>query len=175
MIFDLQPTLQNTLVKLIPLKPEHFMELFSVASDPLIWEQHPNSDRYKKEVFEKFFDSAIESKGAFLIIDKTTNGVIGSSRFYEFDAKENSIKIGYTFMARKFWGREYNRAVKNLMINYAFQFIDNVKFQIGATNFRSQKAVEKLGAQKIEEIDMDVNGESIKWSFVYYLSKSNWQ
>ena len=65
---ELQPLhLKNELVELIPLQPEHFDELFAVASDPLIWEQHPNPDRYKKEVFENFFKGAIESKGAFLI------------------------------------------------------------------------------------------------------------
>ncbi|MBC7861832.1 MAG: N-acetyltransferase, partial [Bacteroidia bacterium] len=63
--FDLRPTLQTELIKIQPLSVEDFEKLYKVASDPLIWEQHPNKDRYKRDVFETFFKGAIESKGAF--------------------------------------------------------------------------------------------------------------
>lgn len=85
MNFELQPILENEYVKIIPLKNNDFEILYNIASDPLIWEQHPNKDRYKKEVFENFFKGAIESKGAFLILDNKTNMPIGSSRYYDLD------------------------------------------------------------------------------------------
>ena len=69
-IIDLQPTLKGELIDLRPLRPGDFEDLFSAASDPLIWEQHPEFDRYKREVFQTFFDGGLESKGAFAIIDK---------------------------------------------------------------------------------------------------------
>src|SRR5881296_153301 len=55
MPFDLQPNLKGELIRLRPLKPEDWDDLFAVASDALIWEQHPESDRYKEDVFGVFF------------------------------------------------------------------------------------------------------------------------
>lgn len=101
---NLQPTLSDNLVVLKPLVNEHFDALYSVASDKLLWEQHPNYDRYKKDVFQDFFQKALESKGAFTIIDSKNKKVIGSSRFYDLNKKDNSIVIGYTFIDRNYWG-----------------------------------------------------------------------
>src|ERR1700741_3225245 len=146
MAFELQPQLENEFVKIKPLNPVDFETLYQVASDPLIWEQHPNKDRYKREVFENFFSGAIESKGAFLVFDAKTNQPIGSSRFYELDEETGSVAIGYTFLAKDHWGSVYNPALKSLMLNHAFKFVDQVIFHIGANNIRSQKAIERLGA-----------------------------
>lgn len=172
MKFDLQPTnLSNETVILSPLKSTDFEKLFAVASDELIWEQHPNKLRYQKEVFKNFFDGAIESKGAFLIQDTKTQEVIGSTRFYDFDEKDNSVLIGYTFLGRKFWGIGINAIVKQLLLNYAFQFVDKVYFHVGATNFRSQKAMEKLGAIKIAEQEVAYFGEASKLNYIYKINK----
>ncbi|MFC4213317.1 GNAT family N-acetyltransferase [Pedobacter lithocola] len=174
MDFDLQPSLKNDLITVIPLKDEDFDSLYAVASDPLIWEQHPNKDRYKKSVFETFFKGAIESRSAFIVYDNITGEVVGSSRFYDFE-ENNSIVVGYTFIGRKFWGKGYNASLKKLMLDYAFQLVDKVILHIGATNFRSQKAAEKLGAVKISEIEIAYYGEAIKWNFVYQIEKDKWQ
>lgn len=172
MKFDLHPTnLSNETVILSPLKSTDFEKLFAVASDELIWEQHPNKLRYQKEVFKNFFDGAIESKGAFLIQDTKTQEVIGSTRFYDFDEKDNSVLIGYTFLGRKFWGIGINAIVKQLLLNYAFQFVDKVYFHVGATNFRSQKAMEKLGAIKIAEQEVAYFGEASKLNYIYKINK----
>ena len=133
--FELQPILENEFVKIQPLKENDFEGLYIVASNPLIWEQHPNPDRFKREVFETFFKGAIESHGAFLVIDKQSNQVIGSSRYYELDTDKSSIAIGYTFLSKDHWGSTYNRALKMLMLNHAFQFVNNIILHIGATNF----------------------------------------
>lgn len=172
--FELQPSLEDENVRLQPLKSEDFETLYGVASDALIWEQHPNKDRYKREVFETFFKGAIESQGAFLIFDKQTGKAIGSSRFYELEEEASSIAIGYTFFARDHWGGVYNPAVKTLMIDHAFRFVDHVVFHVGAINIRSQKAIERLGAKKIAEVEMEYYGEATKLNFVYQLEKSEW-
>ena len=149
---NLQPAiLEDHLVRIIPLKEDDFDELFAVASDPLIWEQHPSRDRYKKEVFQIYFDSAVQSGSAFLFYEKATNELMGSSRYYDYNPEQSRIAIGYTFLARKYWGGEYNRSIKKLMLEYAFRFVDSVIFHIGPTNLRSQKAILKLGARKISE------------------------
>lgn len=168
---NVQATLENENVKLVPLNPNDFEELFSVASDPKIWEQHPNKDRYQREMFEKFFQGAIESKGAFKIMDKSSNEVAGSTRFYDYNPKENSIFIGYTFYATKFWGSKLNPQVKKLMLDYIFQFVDKVNFHVGKDNIRSQKAMEKLGAKKVDEVNVAYVGESEKLNVVFEIDK----
>lgn len=174
MKFELQPTLENDLIKIVPLKADDFENLYAVASDPLIWEQHPNQDRYKREVFENFFKGAIESNGAFLVYDKKTGQIVGSSRYYELDEEQNSVAVGYTFIGRQFWGKGHNAALKKLMLDYAFQSVDKVILHIGATNFRSQKATEKLGAIKIVDLEVAYYGEPLKWNFVYQIDKQKW-
>jgi RimJ/RimL family protein N-acetyltransferase len=143
--FDLQPNLKGELIELRPLTPEDWDDLFAVASDPLIWEQHPESDRYKEDVFKVYFSDALESGGAFAIIDKKTQQIIGSTRFYGYDPKKSEIEIGWTFLARNYWGGRYNRELKDLMLAHAFKFVENVVFLVGQTNIRSQKATEKIG------------------------------
>lgn len=96
---NIQPILGNEKAILYPLREKDFEVLYAVASDPKIWEQHPNKERWKKEVFKTFFDGAMQSKGAFKIVDKTTGDTIGSTRFYGYNAGDNSIFIGYTFYA----------------------------------------------------------------------------
>jgi RimJ/RimL family protein N-acetyltransferase len=171
--FVLQPqSLSDNLVELIPLAKDDFERLFLVASDPLIWEQHPSRDRYKREVFQKYFDGALESGGAFLVFDKSTNELIGSSRYY--DLKPSSVAIGYTFLARKYWGGNYNKAMKELMLNHAFQFVDSVVFHVGPDNIRSQKAVLKIGAKKTGEVELDYYGGKLL-HFEYEIKKSTWK
>jgi RimJ/RimL family protein N-acetyltransferase len=148
MCFDLQPHLNGELIELRPLTPEDWGDLFAVASDPLIWEQHPERDRYKDDVFKVFFKEALASGGALAVIDKKNQQIIGSTRFYGFDAEKSEIEIGWTFLARKYWGGSYNREMKQLMLHHAFKFVENVLFLVGQTNFRSQRAMEKIGARK---------------------------
>jgi RimJ/RimL family protein N-acetyltransferase len=171
MEIDIQPTLEDSTAILQPLQEEDFESLYKTASDPKIWEQHPNKDRWQRDVFRKYFEGAMESKGAFKIIDKASGEIAGSTRFYNYDEKGKSILIGYTFYAVKFWGAGLNPAVKRLMMDYIFRFVDKVHFHIGATNFRSQIAITRLGAQKIGEETVAYYGEAPKLNFVYEITK----
>jgi RimJ/RimL family protein N-acetyltransferase len=146
MSFDLQPNLKGEFIELRPRAPGDWKDLYAVASDPLIWEQHPESDRYKEEVFKVFFREALQSGGAFVVIDKKSQQIIGSTRYYGYDLERSEIEIGWTFLARQYWGGQYNREMKQLMLAHAFKFVENVVFFVGETNFRSQKAMEKIGA-----------------------------
>ena len=146
MSFDLQPHLKGELIELRPLTAQDWEDLFAVASDPLIWEQHPENDRYKEEVFKIFFKDALESGGAFVVIDTKDEQIIGSTRFHGYDPEKSEIEIGWTFLARKYWGRRYNREMKQLMLTHAFRFVENVVFFVGENNIRSQRATEKIGA-----------------------------
>lgn len=175
MNFDLQPLhLGNAVVKLLPLRDTDFEQLYAVAADPLLWEQHPNPDRYQRAVFQNYFEGALASKGAFLVRDAVTNAVIGCSRYYDHDAIGDSVLIGYTFIARSHWGTTSNRALKQAMLDYAFTQVGRVQFHIGEHNLRSQKAIAKLGAHKIDEIEVAYYGEAVKRNFVYEIRKADW-
>jgi RimJ/RimL family protein N-acetyltransferase len=175
MQFELQPTLQNELIRLQPLQESDFEKLYEIASDPLLWEQHPNKDRYKREVFEEFFFPGLASGGAFLIIDNKSGEAIGSSRYYDLQHEKNSVAIGYTFLARAFWGGAYNYSLKKLMLDHAFIFVPTALFHIGFTNKRSQKAIEKLGARQLGAEEIAYYGEQAKPCLHYVIEKESWE
>lgn len=169
--FDIQPLLQNEKVALVPLVEEDFDSLYAVASDPLIWAQHPNPNRWQEPVFRNFFEGAMKSGGAFKIQDRTTAEVIGSTRIYDYDPETNSILIGYTFFARDYWGKNYNIAVKKLMLAHLFQYVAAVDFHIGAENIRSQRSIMRLGARKVGELELAYYGEATRLNHVYRITK----
>jgi len=146
--FDLQPILAGRLLVLRPLTPEDRDALFEAASDPLIWEQHPERDRHEAPTFQRYFDGAIASRGAFAVIDRASGRIIGSSRFCNLEPGRE-VEIGWTFLERAFWGGLYNREMKSLMLDHAFRFVDRVVFVVGEGNRRSQKALEKIGAREL--------------------------
>jgi RimJ/RimL family protein N-acetyltransferase len=166
MSFDLQPILKSDLLELRPLRSEDFDDLCTVASDPLIWEQHPIKDRYKKEVFSGFFLESLQSGGALIAIDSIDGKIIGSSRFHGFDQAKSEIEIGWSFLARTHWGGIYNREMKRLMLRHAFKYVKRVVFLVGPQNLRSQKAMEKLGRVRMDSRP-DSNGQI---SFVYQIT-----
>lgn len=147
-MLDRQPVLEGEHVRLRPLRAEDWDALFAVASDPLIWEQHPAHDRWKEPVFRAFFEDALANKGALVALDAKTGAVIGSSRFQGLEkADGGSVEIGWTFLARSHWGGRWNHAMKRLMLAHALQSVNEVRFLVGETNTRSRKALERIGAQ----------------------------
>ena len=159
--FDYQPVLTGDLVELRPLRADDFDALYAVASDPLIWEQHPDHDRWREDVFRGYFAGAMKSGGAFLVVDRKDGRVIGSSRYASYDETASQIEIGWTFLARAYWGGRYNAEMKRLMLEHAFQFVNRVMFLVGLDNWRSQRAVEKIGGVRIGTRISSVGRESV--------------
>jgi RimJ/RimL family protein N-acetyltransferase len=170
LVMNRQPILQDDSVILTPLQQDEFEELLAVASDPLIWAQHPNPDRWKREIFRTYFDGALASGGAFMIRDKAHRNAIGSTRFYDHDAEASEIKIGYTFFSRNQWGNGTNQRVKKLMLDHAFQYVRQVIFHVGAQNMRSRIAMQRLGAELIGEEEVAYFGEQPKRNVVFRIT-----
>jgi RimJ/RimL family protein N-acetyltransferase len=168
MPFDLQPVLNGEILELRPLCAEDFADLFAVACDPLIWQQHPASDRCQEEQFRTFFREGLGSGGALVAIDRATGRIIGSSRFHGYSAERSEVEIGWTFLARSHWGGRYNGEMKRLMLQHAFQFVNSVIFLVGPHNLRSQRAVEKIGGVRIGTRP-DARGRE---SFVYQITSA---
>lgn len=165
--FDRQPTLTGSLIQLRPLRPEDWAGLFAVASDPLLWEQHPNSDRYREDVFRQFFLEGLNSGGALVAVERTSGAIVGSSRYYGFDPDQSIVEIGWSFLARRCWGGTYNGEMKRLMLEHAFKTVACVIFVIGPNNQRSRRAVEKIGGAYVSTAQ--VRGRE---SVVYELTRS---
>lgn len=170
MPFELQPVLNGELLRLRPLRPNDWDDLYAVASDPLIWEQHPIADRYKEDSFKGFFREALESGGALIAVDARDGRVIGSSRFHAYDSEKSEIEIGWTFLARSHWGGIYNREMKQLMLRHAFKFVNSVIFLVGPQNVRSQRAVERIGGVRVGSRPDGRGGESV----VYQITAAAW-
>lgn len=156
---DLQPILRGSTIKLRPLERRDFEALYLAASDPKIWELHPDSERYKREIFrDRFFESALASGGALAIEENDTGRIIGSSRYYEWKPGTKEVSIGYTFIKRQHWGIGSNREMKELMLKHVYQWAETVWFHIGKTNMRSRRSVEKLGAKISHQQERELDG-----------------
>jgi RimJ/RimL family protein N-acetyltransferase len=162
MPFDRQPVLSGRGVKLRPLEREDHDALYAAARDPLIWAQHPVSDRHRPEEFDRYFEDALRSGGALAILD-SRDELIGSSRFHGYDPERREVEIGWTFLVRAHWGGTTNREVKRLMLEHALQSVDRVIFMVGVENYRSQRAVEKLGARWAGRRPDDSGQESFRY------------
>ncbi len=164
-----QPTLEGNLLRLRPLREEDFDALFAAASDPLIWALHPEPDRYTRERFTTYFRSGMESGGGLLILNRADGRVIGSSRYNSLGDRADVasvIEVGYTFLMREFWGGEYNRELKILMLRYAFNLVENVDFFVGENNLRSRRAMEKIGGKLVGTLPGKVRYRIRKEEFV---------
>lgn len=149
---ELQPVLTGPRLLLRPLKADDFDALYAAASDPLIWEQHPAPDRHEKRVFEQFFNRTFKSRGALAILDKNSNKLIGTSRYYDVEGRD-SVCIGFTFLTRAYWGGGYNRELKFLMLDHAFIYVRRALFHVGERNMRSRRALEKIGARLVGRLE----------------------
>jgi RimJ/RimL family protein N-acetyltransferase len=143
--FDPQPRLAGELVEVRPLRADDFEALFDAASDPLIWDQHPD-DRHLPERFRVFFDEHLASGGALAVLDRRSGRVVGTTRFHGHDPGRDEVEIGWTFLRRSHWGGAVNGELKGLLLEHAFRSVETVVFLVHAGNLRSRRAVEKLGA-----------------------------
>lgn len=143
----MRPVLEDERIRLRPMVEADREPLFAVASDPLIWAVHPAHDRWQSAVFDPFFSEGLASDGALVVIDKASDRIIGSSRYDIRVCEVGEVEIGWTYLARDYWGGEINRSMKRLMIAYAFERgFEAVIFLVGETNLRSRRAMEKVGA-----------------------------
>jgi len=158
-----------------PLKESDFEELYAAGSDPLIWEQHPERERFKRENFTRYFQSGIDSGGALATVERSSGRIIGSSRFTGFIASEATVEVGYTFVAREFWGNGHNTEMKRLMLDHAFGHVNNVHFYIGEQNFRSRRAIEKIGAKLLRSEQRNPLQGAAYTSIIYEMAATAWR
>jgi RimJ/RimL family protein N-acetyltransferase len=163
------PILVGPTVTLRPVTAADWTALYAAASDPLIWEQHPEPTRWQAPVFRAFFEGALAADGGLVVLDSHSGAVIGSSRFHAHDAARREVEIGWTFLTRAYWGGATNREMKALMLAHAFLHVDRVIFKVGPNNLRSQRALAKIGAYRASGADPAADGMSL----VFELRRQN--
>lgn len=168
MPFDPQPRLTGATVTLAPLRVGDWPELFAVAADPLIWEAHPAHDRWQERVFRRFFADALAGGACLVIRDRASGAVIRSTRFDRKGIEAGEVKVGWTFLARAYWGGSTNREVKALMIAHALRWFDTVVFLVGANNIRARRAMEKIGGTLLPDRTVDLDMAGVPTAHVVY-------
>ena len=169
-----QPTLEGERLLLRPLRADDWDALFAAASDPLIWEVHPASDRWQEPVFRAFFDDALAQGGALVVTDKATGAIVGSSRFQNYQPDDGgSVEMGWTFLARSHWNGSYNREMKRLMLAHALNSVERVIFRVGETNGRSRRAMAKIGGRLTDRVDVEQLATGPAVHVVYEIDREN--
>lgn len=156
-----------------PLTREDFAGLYGAASAPEVWAGHPAKDRYKKEVFQRYFDFLLDTRTALAVVKRESDEIIGCSRYYFAQDHPEHIAIGFTFLSQLYWGGSTNLELKRLMLDHAFKTFPVVWFHIDPTNLRSQKATIKLGAEFVCDTMLDLSGTSARW-MCFKLAKTTW-
>lgn len=151
---DRQPVLSGERLILRPLVPDDWDALYAVASDPELWALHPMHDRWQEPVFRAYFEDALAQGGALAVTLRDTGRIVGSSRFQGYLAEHGGeVEIGWTFLAREFWGGSYNAEMKRLMLGHALGQVNCAVFRVGEHNLRSRGAMEKIGGRLRPEVE----------------------
>ncbi|PCJ95462.1 MAG: hypothetical protein COA50_09695 [Flavobacteriaceae bacterium] len=146
--------LENQRVVLLPFKHERNLELKNIIFHEDIWRFMGSS--IKNDIdFDEYISSTLKENElaisyAFIIIDKASNKVAGSTRYGNIDMKSEKCEIGWTWFGKEFQGTGLNKACKYELLNYGFEQLKlrRIQFSVDLENIRSQKAIEKLGATK---------------------------
>ena len=174
MRFPDRPTLTGPTLHLRPLQRGDIPALTSAASDPAIWAGHPAKDRHKAGVFAAYVEMLLTSGGTLVVTDRATGAIIGCSRYYPTPEAAGTYGIGYTFLTRAFWGGITNREMKTLMLDHAFEHMDQVWLHVDPVNIRSQKATLRIGARFVEEAERVIGGKTGIWR-CYVVARNAWR
>lgn len=178
------PIMQGENLLLRPLQTDDAEALYQAASDPLIWQQHPDPTRYQREQFNNsYLAGALSCGSSLLAVDRKTQQIVGCSRYYDWHPQMQEVAIGFTFLVRSHWGGASNRELKKLMLDYAFDAVnaasvnntcvEKVWFHIGKENWRSRKGTEKIGAVFSHQAIKEINGQQHEYAY-YCITRADY-
>jgi len=146
--------LENVRVLLLPFGNERNHELKQIIFNDRIWKYMGMSMHTEKD-FELYIKNTTtdQKKGIcypFLIVDKQSNRIAGSTRFGNLNITSEKCEIGWTWYGLDFQGTGLNKACKYELLKFGFETIGfrRIQFSADQENLRSQHAIEKLGAQQ---------------------------
>lgn len=123
-------------------------ELFSYALQPM-----NTLDDLKSYINHALSQRKEETEYPFIVIDKMTGTIAGTTRFYLINTTHSWLAIGYTWISKSFQQTGLNRSMKNLMLSYSFNDLKfhRVEFRVDKENEKSIRALESIGAIKEAE------------------------
>jgi RimJ/RimL family protein N-acetyltransferase len=145
--------LSGELVQLVPLKKKHIEPLVHLGKDERIWTYYSldgtDGDRLRAALNAGIAAQKSGTQFPFVIFEKNTNAVIGSTRFLEIQQPHRKLEIGWTWLHPDYWGTAINLECKLLLLTFCFETLGTarVQFRTDENNIRSWKAIEKIGAK----------------------------
>jgi RimJ/RimL family protein N-acetyltransferase len=147
-------TLEGHDLRLEPLTAGHRDELAVAAADGELWKLWFTSVPKPEEV-EAYIAHALagQTKGDMLpwaVRELTTGVLVGSTRYHDIVTAVDRVEIGWTWYAKRWQRSRVNTVCKRLLLGHAFEALDCrvVGLRTDNFNFRSQRAIEALGAKK---------------------------
>ncbi len=154
-LYNTPVTLQGRWARLEPLALAHAAELFEVAQEPEIWAYMPVPTPRRVDDVRAWIQDALamQARGSvlpFAITDHATNQAIGSTRYLDISEHDRHVEIGWTWLGKNFWRTPINTECKYLLLQYAFETLGciRVSLKTDLRNERSQRAIERIGAQR---------------------------
>jgi RimJ/RimL family protein N-acetyltransferase len=146
--------LHDEYVVLEPLSPDHVPGLEAAAADGELWNLQVTSVPAPGQAGD-YVARALQGQAEghmlpFAIRESGSGEIVGSTRYYEIDAALPRLAIGYTWYAKRWQKTHLNTACKRLLLEHAFEALDcvAVAFHTDELNEDSQRAIERLGAQR---------------------------
>ncbi|MCY7854554.1 GNAT family protein [Bacillus spizizenii] len=170
-------------IRVVPIDKSHIQGLYEAANDENIWTHLPKTIITLHDM-EAFVKEALQTKesGAefpFVIIQRETDKIVGTTRFLYMSSASRSLEIGWTWFHPSVWGTSVNTECKYLLLQYCFEQLNTIRvqFKTDERNIRSQKAIERLGAVKegILRNQMIRKDGTFRNSVLYSIIDSDWR
>ncbi|WP_079526046.1 GNAT family N-acetyltransferase [Solibacillus isronensis] len=146
--------LENEIIKLRPVQLSDIEAITNAANDERIWE-HMSVTLLSQEAVQNYIENAIKEreKGIsymFAIVDKKTDEIVGCTSFLDISFPHKRLEIGATWYNPSLWRSAINTNCKFLLFQYCFEVLklNRIQIKTGHENYRSQKAIERIGAVK---------------------------
>lgn len=175
-------TLTGPRVRLEPLSERHLPGLHRAISDGRLWElpvtfvPHPNDLAAFRADAEAAFEAGREL--AFATIDRTSDKVVGSTRFRCIEARHRRVEIGFTFLAASAQRSHVNTEAKYLMLSHAFENwgCNRVELLTDERNAKSRRAIQRIGAREegILRHHMVMRDGFLRNSVIFSLTSNEW-
>lgn len=182
---ELRPVvLSGRVARLEPLSESHIPELYYAGNDESIWRYMRYGQINTQEEMEEWVRGLLRAQAngsdlPFAVIHQETGGAIGSTRYLDIQPQNRSLEIGGTWYAVAHQRTAVNTECKYMLLRHAFEVLGcvRVQFKTDVRNRRSQKALERIGAQRegVLRDHMILPDGTVRSSIYYSILQSEWQ
>jgi RimJ/RimL family protein N-acetyltransferase len=174
--------LQGASLRLEPLSEEHLAPLCAVGLDDELWRWSPSPVRTTEEM-AAYVSVALKEQAngralPFAVVEKSSERVIGSTRFGNIEPAHRRVEIGWTWYGRPWHRTRTNTEAKYLLLQHAFETLSCIRVELktDSLNQRSRAAIQRLGASEegcLRNHMITVSGR-IRHTICYSIVDSDW-